>query len=195
MTEPTDLKTCIDCGESKPIWGGFYAGGGRRCKDCVKRRRKAIYDADPDRYRADARQWYADNRERAKANVRRYRDKEGPERRNQEYLRRKARLQEMLDKSYAERGIAGRCWMCGKPINGRGRGVLDNDHLIPQEQGGPDELWNLAPTHASCNRQRKEMSLEETVKTWSVTDPVVLAAVRVALERFGNTSTSGKGKK
>lgn len=50
------------------------------------------------------------------------------------------------------------CILCGKP------GANSADHVIPRKHGGNNELWNLAPSHVSCNssRQAKALTPEQT---------------------------------
>ncbi len=43
------------------------------------------------------------------------------------------------------------CHLCGRPIGGQD---WDVDHVVPVSRGGGDELANLRPAHASCNRAR-----------------------------------------
>lgn len=44
------------------------------------------------------------------------------------------------------------CWLCAGLI-GDGD-PWDVDHVVPRVAGGGDELDNLRPAHASCNRSR-----------------------------------------
>jgi 5-methylcytosine-specific restriction endonuclease McrA len=44
------------------------------------------------------------------------------------------------------------CWLCGKAIVEGQR--WDIDHVMPRSQGGTDDMRNLRPAHARCNRSR-----------------------------------------
>lgn len=44
-----------------------------------------------------------------------------------------------------DRGV---CWLCRRP------GADSADHVIPADDGGPDELWNLRAAHVGCNAAR-----------------------------------------
>lgn len=61
--------------------------------------------------------------------------------------RRIARIRALVWRMYG-----GRCWLCGAEITAVQ--PWDVDHVLPRSQGGSDELRNLRPAHASCNRSR-----------------------------------------
>lgn len=88
----------------------------------------------------------------------------------------------MLDLSYVERGIGGACWLCGGTFS-----VDDprqHDHLIPSSLGGPDEPWNFAPAHASCNNRRRNSPLSRTILEWHPwgVAPSIAKAIEKAIE-------------
>lgn len=69
---------------------------------------------------------------------------------------------ESIWESYFERGLTGdQCWLCGGPITTADR--LNHDHLVPRSRGGPNEVWNFAPAHQSCNVRRQNLPLAETL--------------------------------
>lgn len=72
---------------------------------------------------------------------------------------------ESLWDSYFERGLTGdQCWLCGGEI--AGDDILNHDHLHPFSLGGPNELWNFAPAHRSCNIRRGNRSLRVTLEAF-----------------------------
>ena len=44
------------------------------------------------------------------------------------------------------------CWLCSEPIGPDD--AWDVDHVVPVSRGGGDDLGNLRPAHAACNRSR-----------------------------------------
>jgi 5-methylcytosine-specific restriction protein A len=51
------------------------------------------------------------------------------------------------------------CGICGREI--QANESLDIDHIVPVARGGGDELDNLQPSHASCNRSKGARILVE----------------------------------
>ena len=50
---------------------------------------------------------------------------------------------------------SGKCFICDEPVDLiLHHGQLDIDHIVPLNDGGPDEENNFALTHASCNREK-----------------------------------------
>jgi hypothetical protein len=69
---------------------------------------------------------------------------------------------ESVWESYLERGLTGdQCWMCTGAITSDD--PLNHDHLVPRSLGGPNEVWNFAPAHRSCNGRRNNLPLTETL--------------------------------
>jgi 5-methylcytosine-specific restriction endonuclease McrA len=54
------------------------------------------------------------------------------------------------------------CWYCGVDLSYR---LLNIDHIVPEKQGGDDDLLNLALTCKSCNFAKNFLSLDEFF-TW-----------------------------
>lgn len=46
-----------------------------------------------------------------------------------------------------------RCSCCGNSFI---KEDIDIDHIIPQNKGGTDELWNLQPMCKHCNRSKQD---------------------------------------
>jgi 5-methylcytosine-specific restriction endonuclease McrA len=44
-----------------------------------------------------------------------------------------------------------RCVICGARRSERERVAFDIDHLVPLEDGGPDDDWNTAPLCRDCH--------------------------------------------
>lgn len=93
--------------------------------------------------------------------------------------------QATLTDIHAERGLDS-CWLCGG-AEFDDTDPMWHDHLIPRSLDGPDELWNLAPSHRSCNIRRQNTPLAETVARWHpdgltgpIADVVAYALVRAA---------------
>ena len=69
---------------------------------------------------------------------------------------------ESIWESYFERGLTGdQCWICTGSITTED--PLNHDHLVPRSLGGPNEVWNFAPAHRSCNIRRLNLPLAETL--------------------------------
>ena len=86
------------------------------------------------------------------------------------------RTTESLWDSYFERGLTGeRCWLCGGEISDSD--TLNHDHLHPLSLGGPNELWNFAPAHRSCNIRRGNLPLHVTLEAFPDYLPEALIAV------------------
>jgi 5-methylcytosine-specific restriction endonuclease McrA len=69
---------------------------------------------------------------------------------------------ESVWESYFERGLTGdQCWICAGKITVDD--PLNHDHLVPRSLGGPNEVWNFAPAHRSCNIRRLNLPLAETL--------------------------------
>jgi hypothetical protein len=78
--------------------------------------------------------------------------------------------------SYFERGLTGdRCWLCGCEISTTDG--INHDHLHPRSHGGPNELWNFAPAHQSCNLRRGNLPLEATLTAFPEYLPEALSAI------------------
>jgi 5-methylcytosine-specific restriction endonuclease McrA len=83
---------------------------------------------------------------------------------------------ESVRDSYFERGLTGdHCWLCGGEITETD--PLNHDHLHPRSVGGPNELWNFAPAHRSCNVRRRNLPLDATLKAFPNYLPAALTAV------------------
>lgn len=73
------LRTCTRCLIEKPLAAGFYANAYNRdghhtiCKECVKADRRDRYAADPAKYQAKNKAYYADHREQSLESGRRLR--------------------------------------------------------------------------------------------------------------------------
>lgn len=46
-----------------------------------------------------------------------------------------------------------KCTCCGKKFREKD---IDIDHIVPQNRGGTDELWNLQPMCKHCNRSKQD---------------------------------------
>jgi hypothetical protein len=69
---------------------------------------------------------------------------------------------ESVWESYFERGLTGdQCWLCSGTITADD--PLNHDHLVPRSLDGPNEVWNFAPSHRSCNIKRLNLPLAETL--------------------------------
>lgn len=64
----------------------------------------------------------------------------------------------------------GHCAYCGRIIEYK---EMQVDHLIPQRNGGTDNIDNLMPSCRICNHYKRAESLE-TFRTWISTIPVKL---------------------
>jgi len=154
------VKTCSKCGEEK-LEEAFYAGRAR-CKACIRVEMKALYDADPEKHRARARQYgkksierrrrhYAANRERFVARGRAYHvanpekvaqwNANAREKRKADptyWKRHRVRSYGLTWEQYlallAEQG--NRCAICGGPPNSKDDEFhIDHDHSTNRNRG------------------------------------------------------------
>lgn len=73
------------------------------------------------------------------------------------------------------------CWLCEQPIQDE---AVSGDHVQPVTYGGGNDLENLRPAHAWCNRQRGEWCVP-AYYAWALTrgdDDLVPARLREALK-------------
>ena len=154
-------------------------------KEMEKKRNRELYHDNRDSILARKRAWRSANREEINARLREYRKDryeslkaEGicirvgcGEPVSSKVLCEKHRLEASwknwglkyeVPQSYEERGLDC-CWMCGDDFDGDE--PMWHDHLIPRSLGGPDEAWNLAPSHRLCNIYRSNTPLHETMRT------------------------------
>ncbi len=71
---------------------------------------------------------------------------------------------QITNKSLREEVFAktnGRCFHCGKKLKGNDACV---DHVVPQYQGGLDDLKNLIPSCRKCNSARGPMTPAQYAK-------------------------------
>lgn len=100
------------------------------------------------------RKWYAENPEKARAAMRRWRRAHLKSVRFY-CMRRRALLAGAVGTCTPEQLQAridfygGRCWMCGKPFKAI-------DHVIPLSKGGTNWPANLRPACTSCNSRKKD---------------------------------------
>lgn len=98
------------------------------------------------------RQYMIDTRDHRNA-VRRARRKRNPDKLNEEYQRRRARLVgaaniEEIDRDYIYARDGGKCHICKRKV---ARDKLNLDHLVPLARGGDHTHANLRVAHKSCN--------------------------------------------
>lgn len=169
-------RTCTKCGAFKP-WTEFpkaaaqKSGFRPRCIVCHRAQNLVYARANSERNSERGRAWSKANRERARERERKYKatDKyrsylaaylRKPEvklRATEKTMRRKALIRERTTEpvSYAEILMRdGRvCHLCGGAIPD---GQLDFDHVIPLARGGAHTSKNIKPSHASCNRRKRD---------------------------------------
>lgn len=189
------------------------------CRDCTARRNQERYAAEAEQRMAYQREYRAQNLEEVRA-YDRLRNQAGHRKaveegrctwkqgrgcasqaelgyrmcsrhRQVQAAKNAKRYRAVYSASYVDRGLTS-CWLCGGDFTTRDR--LQHDHLIPQALGGPDEIWNMAPAHASCNNQRGPLPLLVTVGRWHPTGPkgAVLVAVNTALREFTTLASCGE---
>lgn len=78
------------------------------------------------------------------------------------YLRRKKPTREKWRVWTIRQVVArdgGECYLCHQAFNSKSDITLD--HLIPISKGGTDGLGNMRLAHNNCNRDKKDMTIEE----------------------------------
>ena len=171
-----DGRNCAKCGTFK-LWAMFpraacqKSGYRPRCLECHRAAGRAYATENSARNSARGKAWSKQNRERARLRERAYKTSE----RYRAYLkalyqtakfklaatektmRRKAliRARTVEKVSYpailAEHGRV--CHICRGAI---AEGELDFDHVVPLAKGGAHSHANIKPSHASCNRRKRD---------------------------------------
>lgn len=151
------MKKCTKCGKLQPIENYIKRtdrrGHQSRCRACV-----ALYNAErfrqrPDEVREAAREWYANNKPRAKLNNKEWR--KANQRKRREYKHRRRQLlgsHDVISPARIEARLAAygnKCWMCGSSAD-------TIDHVKPLSKGGPHLLANLRPACRSCNSAKRD---------------------------------------
>lgn len=119
-------------------------------RDSEIARVKAHWAANPDKNKENGARWLKNNREIARASVRRW-NRENPEKVRELWAARRARLMNAEGKLSAKdvKEIAalqgGRCAYCKKKTK------MTVDHIVPLIQGGRHSRENIQMTCASCN--------------------------------------------
>ncbi len=142
----------------------FYIHSGNkklcaRCKKCYDARVKKWRSENPDVVRESYRQWTAKHPGYSAKYYKGWRIK-NPERARAKWATahraRRARkfsaegiyTQEDIDLQYNSQH--GRCWWCGKKLNGK----YEADHRIPLSRGGSNGAGNICITCGSCNAKK-----------------------------------------
>jgi 5-methylcytosine-specific restriction endonuclease McrA len=171
-------KRCCGCSEVLPR-ERFYRNVSRPdglqtvCKDCTKARNRAWHDANPDahrrhyasyqltaeqrdRRRRRAADWYAANREQARANSLRWRTSNlelarliARRRAATRRARKLAAFVEVVDPMVVYDRDGGLCGLCGSSVD---REDFHVDHIVPFAAGGEHSYANTQLAHARCNR-------------------------------------------
>ncbi len=61
------------------------------------------------------------------------------------------------EKKWAWEFTQGRCWYCGQHLNpfwGWDSNSLHWDHIVPVKRGGTNDISNIVPACADCNRKK-----------------------------------------
>lgn len=127
--------------------------------DAVRAKGRRWRQANPERQRENNRTWYANNRERRDALAREW--KAANPHKVSGYVQQHRALKAGaifgdVDWAAAQTGYTV-CYLCGEPLSGD----IDVDHVIPLSRGGAHSMENLRPTHASCNRSKQYLTLDE----------------------------------
>jgi 5-methylcytosine-specific restriction endonuclease McrA len=116
--------------------------------------------ANPDRNRANQREWYLANKDRVAERSRAWRER-NPERYRQMQCdaaaRRRARKLgpdgtiEKIDRQAIWERDGRICGLCAQPVRFQ---VMELDHIKPLARGGQHTVSNVQPTHRRCNRRK-----------------------------------------
>lgn len=154
-----DGKACSYCGEVKPLAMFYKRSDGHgyrsRCRPCqtasraeYSRSRYLIHREEQSKL---AREWYANNTDRARVNNQKWRESNREKRNGYQAARRRltggaARIpDELIKEKLAFNG--NKCWMCGGPGD-------TSDHVKPLSKGGPHLLANIRPACGPCNQRK-----------------------------------------
>lgn len=172
---PAGHKVCSKCGHTKPV-GAFrknrkgYLGRGSHCTDCRAAKERARRLANVEAYRERNRAYYRANREKVQAKNARwkaqnpkraleiYREhyRANPEQYKERCARRRARKHasagEFTEAEFQAKLSAykHRCHWCREKIVG----AAHRDHLIALTQGGSNDIGNIVPSCARCNKSK-----------------------------------------
>lgn len=182
MSEAT--KACSSCCAERPRSEFNRRAASRdglqpKCRACEREAKQTHYElnrdriladmrarnaADPERNRSRVKQWAQQNKGRAVARIRQWRDanpelvrewaasfaRRHPDRIRANTARQRARRRQALVIPFTEQQLALRlamfpgCWMCGGPKE-------SVDHVKPLNKGGAHILANLRPACGRCN--------------------------------------------
>ena len=179
-----DGKTCTKCDTWKPLEdfpkvARRSDGRDSRCRDCKRALDRAAYVANPERKRAQSKQWAQDNpsrkREQSARSSAKWRQ-DNPE------ARRASSRTAQAKRRAAERGAlfgevdweavrhsGTHCHICGCRLpKVRTPQNTQPDHLVALAAGGSHAMNNLAPAHAYCNRVRQEQPLDTLAGAWTI---------------------------
>jgi len=139
-------KPCRICGSEDRFPSG-------PCKPCAKRRAKT-----PDQRREYQRQWYAENKEKHNARIRRWIENNPARNRdnNRRKDHRKRDVYGVIPKDIHERLFAeqmGICICCGDRLGDD----YHLDHIMPIALGGTNDERNLQLLRAECNIKKGAM--------------------------------------
>jgi len=178
-------KTCRVCGESHDL--SFYhrdsrAKDGHRneCKNCSKKKGREYYLANREKYKAETKRRYRENRQAAIEYARQWRQK-NPEKVKEYHERYRERYPEKerlrhIDKQLRRNALKKNngvfkvrakdlskiysmpCTCCGS------RGKIHVDHVIPIAKGGVHGVGNLQPLCESCNTSKADKYMIEWKK-------------------------------
>lgn len=175
------MQTCTKCGVTKDA-SEFYKrkrypngrGTEERCKECVRlatrtyhqtnrtvilAKRRAMYAADPEKYREQVRDQYRKAPEKFAARAKRWRT-ENRDRKNSMNQERRARQRsqtvESVDRLEVYRRSDGVCGICKHPVTAE---EFQVDHIQPLSKGGAHSYANTQPAHPRCNQSKKDRVL------------------------------------
>lgn len=129
----------------------------RQHRDDIAVRRKELWDANPERFRALSRASYERRKEKARVTAREW-HKKNPERSRELHAAYKARKKgaprsEPVSRAYVIARDGSRCHICGRKVRSD---ELHLDHLVPLSKGGDHTSENLRVAHAACNIRRRD---------------------------------------
>lgn len=140
-------RPCAGCGGSI---SHTQRNDAQYCSETCQRR--AWFEANPDKTKAQAKRWKIDNRDRAKDS----------DHRRRAALRGSAH--EKIDYGSVWERDNGCCWICGEPVDQSleypNPGYRSWDHIVPISLGGSHTMGNIALSHLRCNISKRDRILD-----------------------------------
>jgi 5-methylcytosine-specific restriction endonuclease McrA len=184
------FKTCTKCGETLPATTEYFHkkksgkyGLSSTCKKCRAEYGKQYHNDNKDKIAEQKKQWYKDNKDKiAEYKKQWYKDNKDKILEQQKQYRAtpqgqtsafNGRCRRRTKEQNQGNGITKEQWLeCMKFFNWKcaysgqvlSKDTRSLDHIIPLNNGGKHEIWNLVPMYKPYNSSKHDKDMEEWYK-------------------------------